>query len=118
MKIKLDENLPTELVAVLSSGNHDVHTVIDESLTGRSDPTVFEAATREGRILFTQDLDFSDIRAFKPGTHPGIVLIRLRHPSRRMITARLQQVLSIQSLESWTQCFVVISDSKLRVRRP
>ena len=29
-------------------------------------------------ILITQDLDFSDIRKFQPGTHYGIVVVRLQ----------------------------------------
>ena len=70
MKLKLDENLPTDLVDLLVPHGHDVHTVPGESLSGRDDTTVFNAARGEGRMLFTQDLDFSDIRKFQPGTHP------------------------------------------------
>src|SRR6185437_3281728 len=83
MKIKLDENLPNELAELLALHQHDVDTVREESLTGRDDAAVFDAACADDRTLMTQDLDFSDIRRFKPGTHPGIALIRLRHPSRR-----------------------------------
>ena len=42
---------------------------------------IFEAAVGEDRLLLTQNLDFSDIRRFKPGTHAGIVIIRLRDPA-------------------------------------
>ena len=38
----------------------------------------WDVAQREGRILITQDLDFSDIRKFQPGTHYGIVVVRLQ----------------------------------------
>jgi predicted nuclease of predicted toxin-antitoxin system len=69
-------------------------------------------------MMLTQDLDFSDVRQFAPGTHPGVVLIRLRDPSRRQLTERLRQVLSAHAIESWARCFVVITDRKLRVRRP
>ena len=79
---------------------------------------IFHASVAEGRLLLTQDLDFSDVRRFTPGTHPGIVLIRLRDPSRRRLIERAKQVLSTESIESWARCFVVISDYKLRVRRP
>jgi predicted nuclease of predicted toxin-antitoxin system len=117
MKIKLDENLPEELGEILAEGGHDVHTVRGESLTGEDDGIIFSAAVNEGRMLLTQDLDFSDIRQFKPGTHPGIVLIRLREPSRRRVIVRIQQVLSESSIDEWQGCFVVISDRKLRIRR-
>jgi predicted nuclease of predicted toxin-antitoxin system len=118
MKIKLDENLPAELADLLTGASHDVHTVPGEFLAGRDDQTIFRAAVSEGRVLFTQDLDFSDLRQFKPGTHAGVVLIRLRDPSRRRLIARVRQVIASESLDSWAGCFVVISDHKLRIRRP
>jgi predicted nuclease of predicted toxin-antitoxin system len=118
MKLKLDENLPTELVPLLVAHGHDVHTVPGESLVGQDDKVIFSAAGREGRLLLTQDLDFSDVRKFKPGTHPGIVLIRLRDPSRRRLIERIQQVFGSEKVEPWARCFVVVSDRKLRIRRP
>jgi predicted nuclease of predicted toxin-antitoxin system len=117
MKIKLDENLPGELVDLFAAQGHDVHTVHGESLVGRDDEDIFEASIREGRLLLTQDMDFSDTRKFKPGTHPGVVLLRLHQPSRRKLLERIRQILQPEAIETWDGCFVVISDRKLRVRR-
>ena len=44
MKLKLDENLPASLAAVLGELGHDVDTVPEEGLRGRSDEDVWEAA--------------------------------------------------------------------------
>ena len=118
MKLKLDEDLPSELADLLSAAGHDVHTVPGESLVGREDGAIFRAPAGEGLLLLTQDLDFSDVRRFTPGTHPGVVIVRLRDPSRRRLIARMRQVLATEPFESWVGCFVVISDHKLRVRRP
>jgi predicted nuclease of predicted toxin-antitoxin system len=118
MKIKLDENLPADIAEVLTVLGHDVHTVPDENLGGKSDDVIFMAAIGEGRLLVTQDLDFSDVRRFKPGTHPGIVLIRLHDPSRRRLLDRMKQILQTETIENWRGCFVVVGDRKLRVRRP
>lgn len=118
MKLKLDENLPAEAPELLAAKGHGVHTVREESLTGATDSAVFAAATRESRMLVTQDLDFSDVRKYQPGSHPGIVLLRLREPSRRRIVERLRQVLEVQSIDDWAGSFVVVSDRKLRVKRP
>jgi hypothetical protein len=60
----------------------------------------------------------SDLRRFRPGTHPGIILIRLRDPSRRRLLERMTQIFGAEDVERWTGCFVVVSDRKLRVRRP
>ena len=44
MKIKLDENLPDRLVAVLTGLGHNVDTVRTEQLTGGADPDAWSAA--------------------------------------------------------------------------
>lgn len=115
MKIKIDENLPTLLEW---PQGHDIDTVIQEGLAGKNDETVFECARIERRLFITQDLDFSDIRKYLPGTHFGLVLIRLADPSRETLGACLTEILESTELESWAGCFVVVSETKIRVRRP
>jgi predicted nuclease of predicted toxin-antitoxin system len=66
MKIKLDENLPLRLAALLKDLGHDVHTPHDERLIGHADAEIWDAAQKESRFLITQDLDFSDLRRFAP----------------------------------------------------
>jgi predicted nuclease of predicted toxin-antitoxin system len=78
MKFKLDENLPADLAHWLREEGHDVADVVEEGLGGEEDPPVLKAATSEGRILLTFDLDFADIRHYPPGTHAGIVVFRLQ----------------------------------------
>lgn len=53
MKIKLDENLPSSLVADLSALGHDVDTAPAEGLTGCPDPDVWRAAQTAERFLIT-----------------------------------------------------------------
>ena len=118
MKIKLDENLPLELVDLLTSYGHQVETVPSEQLAGHPDAEIFARTIEEGRLLITQDMDFSDRRKFKPGTHAGIALIRLRDPSRRRLVDRVRQILAIEKIDDWQGTFVVISDRKLRIKRP
>ncbi len=76
MKIKLDENLPLQLATSLENLAHDVHTTYSEILTGRDDREIWGAAQAESRFLITQELDFSDIRQFAPGSHAGVLLVR------------------------------------------
>lgn len=85
MKIKLDENLPASLVEGLTPLGHDVDTVVQEGLAGAEDPQVWRVAQEEGRFLITQDLDFSDLSDFAPGSHNGIMLVRLREPGREAL---------------------------------
>jgi predicted nuclease of predicted toxin-antitoxin system len=79
---------------------------------------VWNAAQQTGRILITQDLDFSDIRRFSPGNHHGLVLVRLRAPGRLALSRRVREVFSSEPVQSWESCFVVITDIKVRVRGP
>ena len=118
MKIKLDENLPAELADLFGAANDDVHTVVGEQLAGRDDQTIFRAATTEGRVLVTQDMDFSDSRRFAPGQHKGILLLRLHSASRRDLLQRVQELFRNENVAKWSGCFVVATERKLRVLRP
>lgn len=73
-------NLPTILVEDLVELGHDIDTAMSEGLAGHEDPEVWSGAQAAGRMLLTQDLDFSDVRVFAPDTHPGLVLVRMREP--------------------------------------
>ena len=118
MKIKLDENLPDRLARVLGHLGHDTDTIPEEGLSGRDDPQVWEAAQVAERFFITQDLDFSDIRQFIPGTHHGILLVRLRDPGRNALLKRVHDLFQTELVENWKRCFVVVTDRKLRVRYP
>ena len=118
MNIKLDENLPERLVSVLSTLGHDVDTVRSEQLTGRDDTEVWSAAQSTGRFLVTQDLDFSDLRRYTPGTHAGLLLVRLAKPGRDTLLERISVLFTTEPVETWRGCLVVTTDRKVRVKRP
>jgi predicted nuclease of predicted toxin-antitoxin system len=82
MRIKLEENPPTRLVSVLAELGHDVDTVPSEHIAGRDDAVVWQTAQAGQRFLVTQVLDFSDIRKYAPGTHHGLLLVRLPQRGR------------------------------------
>jgi hypothetical protein len=118
MNLKLDENLPGQLAAALRQLGHDVHTVPDENLAGHPDSTIWAAVQSGQRFLITQDLDFSDVRRFQPGTHCGLLLVRLHAPGRLALAARITAIFASEPVESWSGCFAILTDHKLRVRRP
>jgi predicted nuclease of predicted toxin-antitoxin system len=118
MKVKLDENLPVRLVAILAGLGYEVDTVPCEELSGKPDADVWAAVRTAGRFFITQDLDFSDVRQFAPGSHPGILIVRLREPGASALADRVTSALKEHPLDSLARCFAVLSDRKLRVRRP
>jgi predicted nuclease of predicted toxin-antitoxin system len=117
MKIKLDENVTIGVIPVLRKLGHDVHTTSDEGLMGKPDGEIWSATQSEQRLLVTQDMDFSDARKFTPGTHHGILLVRLHSPNQKEIISRLTELFSNEDTESWRNCFVVATEHKVRVRR-
>jgi len=118
VNIKLDENVPERLVAVLSEFGHNVDTVRAEQLAGRDDAGIWSAAQSVGRFLITQDLDFSDVRRYTPGTHAGLLLMRLAKPGRDALLERVSMLFATESVDEWRGCLVVATDRKVRVKRP
>ena len=118
MRILLDENLPVRLTRALRALGHDVEHVYTRELSGRPDPEVMALAQSEARFLITSDRRFADARVFAPGTHAGLLFIRLKHPARRALFDKVRMIFETENVESWRGCFVVVSDRKLRVRRP
>jgi predicted nuclease of predicted toxin-antitoxin system len=116
MLIKLDENLPADLVAELAALGHDVDTAVSEGLAGHDDADVWAGAQTAGRMLVTQDLDFSDARRFAPGSHAGLVVVRLREPSRSRLVARILHVFRSEDVTSFPGCLVVVSERKVPTR--
>lgn len=116
MKIKLDENLPVRLVPILQRHGYEVDTVPDEQLSGRPDAEIWHAVGAEGRFLITQDLDFSDTRQFAPGTHSGLLLVRLREPGAHALMEAIRAIAA--DIADWRGCFVVLTENKIRIKHP
>lgn len=117
MKFKLDECIPAEIARHIAAKGYDVCTVHQEQLKGAPDAEVWKAAQKEGRFLITTDLDFSDKRRYKPGTHYGILLIRLSQEGQTTITEFVHWLLDRYNPETWDSALVVATDHKLRIRK-
>lgn len=118
MRFKLDENIDVRAAAVLSAAGHDVTTVAGQELGGTEDPDIAQVVVREDRILVTLDRGFGDIRRYPPGSHPGIVLLRLRRQARPGVEAALRLLLRYEELPLLAGCTIIVTASTVRVRRP
>lgn len=116
MRVKLDENIPVELKGVLGSFGHEVETATEEGLGGASDEAIWSAILQEERMLVTQDLDFSDFRRFQSDNATGILLLRLREPSRLALIQRVHQIFNTEQVTEWLGKIAVVTDRKIRVR--
>jgi predicted nuclease of predicted toxin-antitoxin system len=117
VKVKLDENITTAAVALVSDHGHDVDTVPAERLTGASDTTLLEACRNDGRMLITFDIGFGDVRAYPPGSHPGIVVLRIADQRPANTLGVLRRFLANHELNDLAGALTVVSDDRVRIRR-
>lgn len=116
LRFKLDENLPRRVEPALRQLGHDVETARSEGLAGSRDPALLAACSLEDRILVTLDLDFADIRAYPPGSHRGIWVLR---PAQQTFNEILSLVLAGTRLAATEQAagrFWVIDERRIRIR--
>lgn len=118
MKLKLDENLSRYLKPSLSAHRHEVTTAADEGLLAQPDPAVAAAAKSEGRMLFTLDVEFGDLRKYPPGSHPGIILFRPKTFGPLAVNRFVEAFVRENALEPLAGCVVVVEPMKIRVRHP
>lgn len=116
MKFKLDENLPELVRDALRELGCDAHTVAQEQLSGAQDATVLQACIVEGRVLITLDLDFADIRAYPPGTHPGIWVLRPSRQTFRVLAELVQAGIRLAGSEKFEGQLWVIDEKRVRIR--
>ena len=116
LRFKLDENLPRRVEPALRDLGHDVETALSEGLAGASDPDLLATCTSEDRVLVTLDLDFADIRAYPPGSHRGIWVLR---PPNQAFTNVLNSVLAgirLTAVERTAGQLWVIDEKRVRIR--
>ena len=99
-----------------SSAGHDVDTVDDEGLRGHGDTDIWAGAQRDGRLLITQDLDFSDRRAYAAGSHHGLLVIRLKQPGREALRLYIQTLIQEYDLSTWAGRLVIGTEQKVRIK--
>ncbi|MDD5204301.1 MAG: DUF5615 family PIN-like protein [Desulfobacterales bacterium] len=115
--MKIDECLPLECADLLAAHGHEVETVYQEGLRGRPDQLIWSAAQEEKRFLITTDLDFSDIRRYKPGNHHGVLLMRLHSESKPAMLSYFEWLLNEHKIDEWAGCLIIATDRKVRVKR-
>lgn len=116
MLCKIDENMPVEAATILTAAGHDCLTIYDEDLSGASDDLIATACRSEGRVLLTLDLDFSDVRLYPPGTHPGIIVLRPREPDRSHALRLLSRALRLFDVEMVEARLWIVDDGGVRIR--
>ena len=116
MRFKFDENLPSDLGALLRRDGHDAHSVLDENLRGAADPSIAKVCQYEQRILITLDLDFAHIQNYPPRDYPGIIVLRLARQDRDTVLAIIPRILTLLQTEPIAQRLWIVDDHRTRIR--
>lgn len=116
MKIKLDENLPIELLDDLRTAGCDAVTVEQEELTGVSDEILLAHVRHEGRTLFTMDKGIADVRAYPPERYAGIVLFRPPSAGRGATLQFARANLAAVMAQEVAGRLLVVNERGIRVR--
>lgn len=72
--------------------DHDVDTARAEGLQGADDRPLLAGATQAERLLITLDRGLGDIRAYPPGTHAGVLVLRLDHQSPHAVRREMERI--------------------------
>jgi predicted nuclease of predicted toxin-antitoxin system len=115
--IKVDEDLPEDLVDLLRGRGLDAISVRTQGWSGRPDDQVLADIQGEGRWLLTADKGFSDVRRYAPGSHHGIVLFRAERESRSAYLALAEALLAAVDLATVPGALVVVSHRGTRIVR-
>lgn len=117
LKVTVDEDLPRQAVQLLREHGFDAASVVEQGMRGWKDPQLWIVIQRDERFLVTADKGFGDIRAYPPGTHFGILLLRPDEDGIRPVLELLRKVLDSYNLEDLVGTTTVATPRGIRLRR-
>jgi len=119
IKLLLDENVPPSVALELGRSNHDVIHVRDAGMLGRTDLEVKEFVLIESHCIVTLDSDFADIRNYPPGSHAGIIVLKLKYASSENVAKVLLGLLpKLLDIAIETGVLVITNGESYRLRLP
>ena len=80
------------------------------------DEAILDFARKTGRVLITQDLDFSTLLAIHGYDRPSLITLRLYHSDPQTVTDRLLEVIPQIQEALLSGCAVTVEDRVVRIR--
>ena len=117
MKFKTDENLPVEAALLLQEAGYACDTVLEEDLSGASDPIIALRVQEEERVLITLDLDFANIQAYPPGQYIGIIVLRSKSQDKPTILDLTQKLILLLRERTPEGELWIVQRNRIRIRR-
>jgi len=117
MKIVLDEDVYAATGRFLKALNHEVISVLELGLSGRSDEVILRSAMEQQGALITRDRDFGHL-VFVKGLGSGVIYLRMLPSTLDAVHRELKRVLDRYKQEELEGSFVVVEPGGHRFRRP
>lgn len=115
MKIKLDHNLSRYLKVALQAFGHDVDTTFDEGLAGSTDKEVLYQASDQGRVLFTLDTDFLNLKTYPPKNHAGVVVFRPTRQGALAVRKMVEAFVRSADLKKFRSRTAIVERTRIRI---
>jgi predicted nuclease of predicted toxin-antitoxin system len=117
VQIKIDEDLPQQVVVLLRENGYQAESVVEQGMSGWKDGQLWRKIQAEKRFLVTADKGFADIRSYPPGTHAGVMLIRPDQDGIRPTVNLITKVLHSYDLGALVGKTTVVTARGIRVRK-
>ncbi|MGO9260144.1 MAG: DUF5615 family PIN-like protein [Bryobacteraceae bacterium] len=88
-----------------------------KNLSGAKDETVATTSRSEGRVLVTLDLDFANIRAYPPGEHTGIVVLRVKRQDKPTVLAYVRRLAAALTRRNPAGELWIVDGNRIRFRQ-
>ena len=95
---------------------HGTKTVSDQRLEGVNDQVLLENCDKEKWTLVTLDIGFSDIRAYPPQDHEGIIVLRVGSQAKEHVLAVFERLLPIIAQEPVKGRLWIVEENAVRIR--
>jgi len=117
LRLLADVHISPLTVETLKSQGYDIVRTTDLLPATASDTEILELARVEGKVVLTQDLDFSMLVALSNYGLPSLITLRLSSAKPDVVGQRLLDILPTVAIELTEGAAITISDESVRVRK-
>lgn len=117
MRLLADLHISPKTVEQLRSHGYDVVRVSDVMDPRSRDEQIVDHARRDGRVILTQDLDYSAIIALSGASEPSLISLRLSSSRVEYVSAVLTRVLPQVEKDLESGAIITVTDDRIRLRK-
>lgn len=117
MRFIVDQPVSRKIARILRDAGHDAVHVTELGLATAADEGILDHASRDDRIIITQDADFGTLLAFSNRQYPSVILFRMTNGDPLVQGEILMSILDTVRPSLDAGAIVVIGDRMVRLRR-